>query len=67
MALKFKTVKAVRLELQRRGGYLETISRCCTKLPEYVPHLSMTEQGWIHGAWTKAELMEWASEHLTHS
>ena len=63
--MKFRTVKAVRLELQRRGGYLETI--CDTEQPEYAPHLSMTEQGWIHGAWIKAELMEWASQHLTHA
>ena len=63
--MKFKTVKAVRLELHRRGGYLETIRD--TERPEYAPHLSMTEQGWIHGAWIKAELMEWASEHLAHA
>jgi transposase len=63
--MKFKTVKAVRLELQRRGGFLETIRD--TELPEYVPHLSATEQGWIHGVWIKAELLKWASENLTHA
>lgn len=65
MALKFRTVKSVRLELHRRGGYLETIRD--TEQPEYAPHLSTTEQGWIHGLWTKAELMEWASKHLAHA
>ena len=61
----FRTVKAVRQELHRRGGYLETIRD--TELPEYAPHLSMTEHGWPHGAWVKDELVRWASEHLTHA
>jgi hypothetical protein len=61
----FRTVKAVRQELHRRGGYLEIIRD--TEQPEYAPHLSMTEQGWPHGAWVKNELLRWASEHLTHA
>jgi transposase len=63
--MKFRTVKTVRLELQRRGGYLETIRD--TELPEYAPHLSMTEQGWPQGSWIKEELLNWASENLTHA
>ena len=59
--MKYITGKTVRLELLRRGGYLETIRD--TELPEYAPHLCMTEQGWIHGAWIKDELLKWASEH----
>ena len=62
--MKFKTVKAVHLELQRRGGYLETIRD--TELPEYAPHLSITETDWRHGIWIKDELLLWASENLTH-
>jgi transposase len=61
----FSTVKAVRQELERRGGFLKTIRD--TELPEYVPHLFMTEQGWPHGAWIKDELLLWTSEHLTHA
>ena len=57
--MKFKTVKAVRLELHRRGGYLETIRD--TELPEYAPHLSKNEIGWDHGLWTKDELLGWAN------
>ena len=63
MTMKLKTVKAVRLELQRRGGHLETIRD--TEMPEYAPHLSSAEQGWPHGIWIKGELLLWASEHLT--
>jgi hypothetical protein len=62
-AVKFKTVKAVHLELQSRGGYLETIRD--TEMPEYAPHLSSAEQGWPHGSWIKDELLLWASENLT--
>jgi len=64
-AMKFKTVKAVRQELELRGGFLETIRD--TESPEYAPHLSTAEQGWPHGAWIKDELLLWASEHLTHA
>lgn len=60
--MKFRTVKAVREELHRRGGYLETIRD--TELPEYAPHLSQEERGWTHGLWIKDELLEWASAHL---
>ena len=51
----FRTVKSVRQELERRGGYLETIRD--TESPKYAPHLSMTEQGWPHGLWIKNELL----------
>jgi hypothetical protein len=61
----FRTVKSVRQELERRGGYLETIRD--TESPEYAPHLSMGEQGWPHGAWIKNGLLLWASEHLTQA
>jgi hypothetical protein len=57
--MKFRTVKAVRLELQRRGGYIETIRD--TELPQYAPHLFMEEQGWPHGIWIKDELLDWAN------
>ena len=60
--MKYRTVKAVRLELHRRGGYMETIKD--TESLEYVPHLTQDEQGWPHGAWVKSELLEWANTHL---
>jgi hypothetical protein len=60
----FTTVKAVRAELHRRGGYLEVIRD--TERPEYAPHLSCQEQGWNHGLWIKRELMEWANQHLAN-
>jgi hypothetical protein len=60
--MKFRTVKAVRLALAGRGGYLETIRD--SELPEYAPHLSHTEQGWPHGALVKAELLVWANDNL---
>lgn len=62
MAKKLRTVKAVRLELHRRGGWLETIRD--TELPEYAPHLSFEERGWAQGIWHKDELLDWANEHL---
>ena len=52
--MKYRTVKAVRLELHRRGGYIETVRD--TELPEYAPHLSWDEDGWDHGIWIKDEL-----------
>lgn len=58
--MTYRTVKAVRQELQRRGGYLETIRD--TELPEYAPHLSTDERGWKHGLWIKDELLQWANE-----
>ena len=60
--MKFSTVKAVRIALEARGGWLETIRD--TELPEYVPHLSTDELGWEHGIWVKQELLSWASLHL---
>ena len=60
--MKYKTIKSVRLELHRRGGYLETIRD--TELPEYAPHLNWDETGWTHGLWIKDELLDWANEHL---
>lgn len=60
--MKYKTVKAVRLALTARGGYLEKILD--TELPEYAPHLSRKEQGWEHGVYVKAELLEWANANL---
>jgi hypothetical protein len=56
----FRTVKAVRQELYRRGGYMEIIRD--TELPQYAPHLSMAEQGWPHGIWIKDELLGWAND-----
>jgi len=58
----YTTIKAVRLALHARGGYLETIRD--SELPEYAPHLSHTEQGWPHGAWVKSELLDWANANL---
>jgi hypothetical protein len=63
--MKLRTVKAVRVELEARGGWLETIRDA--ELPEYAPHLSSEEQGWEHGIWVKNELLSWASTHLTHA
>ena len=60
--MPYKTVKAVRCELHRRGGYLETIRDA--ELPEYAPHLSRHELGWEHGIWVKNELLDWANTHL---
>ena len=60
--MKFRTVKAVRLALHARGGYLETIRD--TELLEYAPHLSQEERGWKHGIWIKDELLAWANENL---
>lgn len=60
--MAFRTVKAVRLALTARGGYLETIRD--SELPEYAPHLSQTEQGWEHGIYTRPELLEWANANL---
>ena len=60
--MAFRTVKAVRLALTARGGYLETIRD--SELPEYAPHFSQTEQGWEHGIYTRLELLEWANENL---
>lgn len=61
--MSFRTIKAIRAELHRRGGFLETIRD--TERPEYAPHLTMTEQGWPHGLWIKEELLHWADEQLT--
>lgn len=60
--MRFRTVKAVRLELHRQGGWLETIRD--TELPEYAPHLNWEERGCPHGLWIKDELLDWANEHL---
>ena len=60
--MAFRTVKAVRLALTARGGYLETIRD--SELPEYAPHFSQTEQGWEHGIYTRLELLEWANQNL---
>ena len=60
--MNYRTVKAVRDELHRRGGWLETIKD--TERPEYAPHLSFEESGWIHGIWIKDELLAWAVENL---
>ena len=60
--MKYRTVKAVRAELHKRGGYLEKIWD--TELPEYVPHLNWEEPDGVHGVWIKDELLEWANEHL---
>lgn len=61
--MAFKTVKAVRIALHHRGGFLETIRD--TELPEYIPQLSMDEPRGIHGTWIKDELLDWANKHLT--
>ena len=60
--MTYRTIKAIRLELHRRGGYLETIRD--TETPEYAPHLSQEEIGWEHGIWIKSELLDWANAHL---
>ena len=60
--MRFRTVKAVRCELHSRGGYLETIRD--TESPEYAPHLSQEERGWVNGVWIKSELLAWANETL---
>ena len=60
--MAYTTIKAVRLALTARGGYLETIRD--SELPEYAPHLSHAEQGWPHGAWVKSELLDWANANL---
>ena len=60
--MKYRTVKAVRLELHKRGGYLETLKEY--ELPEYAPHLSWDEKGWDHGIWIKDELLDWANTYL---
>jgi hypothetical protein len=60
--MRYRTVKAVRAELHRRGGWLETIRD--TELPEYAPHLSWDEPGWLHGFWIKDELLDWANKTL---
>ena len=60
--MRYRTVKAVRAELHRRGGYLETIRD--TESPEYAPHLSQDERGWPHGLLIKDELLDWANETL---
>ena len=60
--MAYKTIKAVRLALHARGCYLETIRD--SELPEYAPHLNQQEQGWPHGAWVKAELLDWANANL---
>lgn len=62
MAIKYRTIKAVRLALYGRGGYLEKILD--SEMPEYAPHLSRDEQGWPHGVWLKDELLAWANENL---
>lgn len=61
--MKHKTVKAVRLALHARGGWLETIRD--TELPEYAPHLNWEERGWKNGIYIKDELLDWANQHLT--
>jgi hypothetical protein len=60
--MKYRTVKAVRSELQRRGGWLETIRD--TEAPEYAPHFSMDDKGWSQGVWIKDELLTWANANL---
>lgn len=60
--MRFQTVKAVRLELHRQGGWLETIRD--TERPEYAPHLNWKERGWPQGLWIKDELLDWANAHL---
>lgn len=60
--MTYCTIKAVRAELQSRGGYLETIND--TDLPEYAPHLSQSEQGWPRGVWLRSELLDWANDNL---
>ncbi len=60
--MAYTTIKAVRLALTARGGYLETIRD--SELPEYAPRLSHTEQGRPHGAWVKYELTDWANANL---
>ena len=60
--MTYRTVKAVRSELHDRGGYLETNHDY--HLPQYAPHLSWDEDGWLHGIWIKEELLEWANENL---
>ena len=60
--MKYRTIKAIRLELHRRGGWLETIRD--TELHEYAPHLTFDERGWPHGLWVKDELLNWANDNL---
>ena len=60
--MTYRTVKAVRLELHSRGGYLETIRDA--ESIEYAPHLSWDDQGWENGIWIKSELLDWANAHL---
>ena len=60
--MKYRTVKAVRTELHSRGGWLETIRD--TELPEYAPHLTWEETGWLHGSWIKDDLLDWANKTL---
>jgi len=60
--MKYRTIKAVRSELHRRGGWLETIRD--TELPEYAPHFSWDEEGWNQGLWIKDELLAWANANL---
>ena len=59
---KFTTVKQVKIELIKRGGYLEKVWD--TELPEYVPHFSLDERGWKNGAYIRSELLDWANETL---
>ena len=58
--MRYRTVKAIREELHRRGGTLLTIRD--TESPEYAPCLSWDEPGYAHGCWIKDELLNWANE-----
>ena len=60
--MAFKTIKAAREARRARGGYLETIRDA--EAPEYAPHLSQEERGWVHGLHLKAELLAWANANL---
>ena len=63
--MKYRTVKAIRQELEKRGGYLEVRREYVSPSgvhPEYAPHLFSNERGWEHGLWIKDELIQWANE-----
>jgi len=60
--MKYRTLKAVRIELERQGGWLETIRD--TEQLEHAPHLPSDPDpaGWPHGLLNTAEVINWANQ-----